>query len=134
MTRPLTIFCGKGGVGKTTLSLAFALWHAGQGRRALVVTSHPLGELALSVSLEGLKQKQPQAAANLFVAHIDPREVIAGTVKESMPSALLADAVLSSRIYQSLIEIVPGLKEFAFVSRIRQLAEQGFVEPVHDKF
>jgi arsenite-transporting ATPase len=134
MTRPLTIFCGKGGVGKTTLSLAFALWHAGQGRRALVVTSHPLAELALSVSLDGLKQKQPQAAANLFVTHIDPREVIAGTVKESMPSALLADAVLSSRIYQSLIEIVPGLKEFAFVSRIQQLAEQGFVEPVHNKF
>ena len=75
MTRPLTIFCGKGGVGKTTLSLAFALWHAREGRRTLVVTSHPLAELALSVSLAGLEQKQPQAAANLFVVHIDPREI-----------------------------------------------------------
>lgn len=134
MTRPLTIFCGKGGVGKTTLSLAFALWHAGQGRRVLVVTSHPLGELALSVSLAGLKETQPQAAANLFVAHIDPIEVLGSKVRENIPSARLADAVLSSRIYQSLIEVVPGLKEIAFMSRIRRLAEQGFQEPAQGEF
>ncbi len=121
---PLSIFCGKGGVGKTTLALAFALAHARAGRNALMVTSHPLKELAVSVSLAGLEQKAPQAAARLFVLHIDPKEILERTVKQQIPSATLADAVVSSRIYQSLIEVAPGLKEMVFLGRLQQLAEQ----------
>lgn len=121
---PLTILCGKGGVGKTTLSLALALRHAGQGRTVLVVTSHPLPELAVSVSLSGLKEKQPAAAANLFIIHLDPREILNEQVRHQIPSQLLAEAVLSSRIYKSLIEVAPGLKELAFLGRLHHLAEE----------
>jgi anion-transporting ArsA/GET3 family ATPase len=121
---PLTIFCGKGGVGKTTLSLAYALGHASQGRSALVVTSHPLAELAVSVSLAGLKDRSPHAAARLFVLHVDSRELIHHTVRQQIPSRILADAVISSRVYQSLIEVAPGLKEIVFLARLRELAEQ----------
>lgn len=125
MARAVTGFCGKGGVGKTTLSLAYAILHAEQGRKVLVVTSHPIPELALTISLKGLKDIRPEAAANLFVIHIESREVLQNTVRQSIGSGILADAVLSSRIYKSLIEVVPGLKEIAFVSRMRQLATQG---------
>jgi Mrp family chromosome partitioning ATPase len=121
---PLIIFCGKGGVGKTTLALAYALQHAGAGRTALVVTSHPLAELAVSVSLAGLKEKSPQAAPRLFVIFVDPKEILAQTVKQQIPSAALAEAVVSSRIYQSLIEVAPGLKEMVFLHRLQQLVEQ----------
>jgi hypothetical protein len=122
--QPLTIFCGKGGVGKTTLALAFALRQARAGRNALLVTSHPLSELAVSVSLAGLKQRAPQAAVRLFVLHIDPKEILEHTVKQQIPSAALASAVTSSRIYQSLIEVAPGLKEMVFLGRLQKLAEQ----------
>ena len=56
MTPLLTVFCGKGGVGKTSLSLAFGLLSAQAGRSTLVVTSHPIEELALSLSLDGLEE------------------------------------------------------------------------------
>ncbi|MBI3934226.1 MAG: ArsA family ATPase [Acidobacteria bacterium] len=131
---PLTIFCGKGGVGKTTLSLAYALAHANAGRNALVVSSHPLAELAVSVSLAGLQKKAPLAASRLFVIHIDPKEILEHTVRHQIPSGALADAVVSSRIYQSLIEVAPGLKEMVFLGRLQQLAEQRSSDDTANKY
>ncbi len=121
---PLTVFCGKGGVGKTTLSLAQGFLHADRGRKTLVVTSHPLTELAVSISLHGLKERFPRAAANLLVVHIDPREVLAAKVRQQIPSHFLAEKILSSRLYQALIEVAPGLKEISFLARLKQLAER----------
>ncbi len=120
---PLLIFCGKGGVGKSTLSLALGLWYARAGRSVLVVSSHSLAELAVSISLSGLKERHPEAVANLFIVHIDPREILGNKVRQQIPSEFLARTVLSSRIYQNLIEVAPGLKEIAFLARLRQLAE-----------
>ena len=120
---PFTIFCGKGGVGKTTLSLAFALWQAELGRSVVVVTSHPLPELAACISLAGLKERFPQAAAHLFIVCLEPRAVLNDKVKEYIPSGVLQKAVLWSRIYNSLVEIAPGLKEIVFLDRLRQLVQ-----------
>jgi anion-transporting ArsA/GET3 family ATPase len=121
---PLTIFCGKGGVGKTSMALAFALRHATEGMPVLVVTSHPLRELAVSVSLAGLKESYPRAAANLFIVHIDALDLLAKKVKQVVPSELLVKKVLASPIYKSLIEIAPGLKEIVFLARLHELAQQ----------
>lgn len=121
----LTVFCGKGGVGKSTLGLAFGCVQAGRGLRTLVVTSHPVEELALSISLQGLPERSPQAAANLFVVHIDAREILAARVRQYFRPAVLAGTVLSSRLYQNLVEVAPGLKEIAFLARLKQLAESG---------
>lgn len=120
----LVIFCGKGGVGKTTLSLAFGLLRAGRGQKTVVVTSHPLSELAVTISLDGLEQMDARAAENLFVIHIDSRRVLAEMVRKQIPTKWLAQKVLSSKIYNSLVEIAPGLKEIAFLSRLRDLAEK----------
>jgi anion-transporting ArsA/GET3 family ATPase len=131
----LIIFCGKGGVGKTTLSLAAGLKHARNGRRVLVVSSHPLEELALAVSLEGLTERFPEAASNLFVLYIDPRDLIAKVVYEHFPSPAMAQKILNSSILTNLIEIAPGLKEFFFLGRLQELVERrknGLGGPVPD--
>lgn len=120
----ILIFCGKGGVGKTTLSLAKALRHAAEGLRTVVVTSHPLKELAVAVSLDGLQEQSPTAAKNLFVVHIDAKEQLAEVVRENFPVEWVASAVLDSKIYRNLIEVAPGLKEFYFLARLQALAER----------
>jgi anion-transporting ArsA/GET3 family ATPase len=45
-------------------------------------------------------------------------------VRQQIPSDLLARTVLSSRIYHNLVEVAPGLKELAFMARLKQLAEE----------
>ena len=120
----VVIFCGKGGVGKTTLSLAAGLKHAMNGRRVLVVSSHPLAELTLAVSLEGLSTRFPAAARNLFVLYIEPRDLIADVVVQHFPSQVMAQKILNSSIFTNLIEIAPGLKEFFFLGRLQELSER----------
>jgi anion-transporting ArsA/GET3 family ATPase len=120
----LVVFCGKGGVGKTTLSLATGLKHAAAGQRVLVVSSHPLAELALAVSLEGLSARFPAAAPNLFVVYINPRDLIADVVRKHFPVPVMAQKILNSSIFTNLIEVAPGLKEFFFLGRLQELAER----------
>jgi arsenite-transporting ATPase len=120
----LAIFCGKGGVGKTTLSLAAGLHQAKQGRKVLVVSSHPLTELVLAVSLDGLSSQFPEAAKNFFVLHIDPKNLVADVVRKYFPVPLMAQRVLSSSIFNNLIDVAPGLKEFFFLVRMQELAER----------
>ena len=118
------VLCGKGGVGKTTLSLAFGLKHANEGKRVVIVSSHPLSELAISVSLEGLGKRFPTAARNLFVVHLDPRELLTEVVEKHFPVPLLARTILNSSLFENLVAIAPGLKEFYFLARLQQLAER----------
>lgn len=118
------VLCGKGGVGKTTLSLAIGLKHANEGKRVVIVSSHPLKELAVAVSLDGLLQRFPVAARNLFVVHLDSRELLTEVVEKHFPVPLLARTILNSSLFENLIAIAPGLKEFYFLARLQQLAER----------
>jgi arsenite-transporting ATPase len=120
----IVVVCGKGGVGKTTVSLALGLKHANEGRRVVIVSSHPVPELAIAVSLEGIATRFPAAARNLFVVHLDPRELLQQVVKENFPVQMVAQAILHSSIFKNLVEIAPGLKEFYFLARLQQLAER----------
>ena len=74
-------FGGKGGVGKTALAGASALWLAGQGRRTLLASTNPVH------SLSGLLEKSvfgaPTAVAdNLWAYEIDTKETIERSKKD----------------------------------------------------
>lgn len=90
----------------------------------MVVSSHTIPELGLTMSLGGIQEQFPRAARNLFVVHLDPKELLADQVRNNFPSQFVADTVLKSQIYNNLIEVAPGLKEFQFLARMQQLAER----------
>src|SRR5512142_464800 len=105
---PVIVCCGKGGVGKTTLSLSLGLEYARQGKRVIVVSSQPLSDVAVTVSLDGLWHADAAAAANLQVTYIDTREILATMFERQFATPLLAQRVLDSRLYKNLIEVAPG--------------------------
>ena len=74
-------FGGKGGVGKTALAGATALWLAGQGKRTLLASTNPVHSLSglLEMSVFGA----PTAVvSNLWAYEIDTKETIERSKKE----------------------------------------------------
>jgi arsenite-transporting ATPase len=63
-------FSGKGGAGKTTLAAASALYHAGKGKRTLLVSTDPAGNLGdifeFKVALEPTR-----VTADLYILQMD---------------------------------------------------------------
>jgi arsenite/tail-anchored protein-transporting ATPase len=76
-------FGGKGGVGKTTLAGATALWLAGQGRRTLLASTNPVHSLSglLGQNVSG-GHTAVSGVPNLWAYEIDTRETIERSKKE----------------------------------------------------
>ena len=67
-------FAGKGGVGKTTMAVAAAAFHAREGRRTLLLTTDPAAHIGRVLECE--VREEPKAVAvisGLDAARIDPR-------------------------------------------------------------
>ena len=71
------LFGGKGGVGKTSMAGATALWLAGQGRRTLLASTNPVHSLSglLGQDVSG-GHTAVTGVSNLRAYEIDTRETI----------------------------------------------------------
>jgi anion-transporting ArsA/GET3 family ATPase len=122
MQTEIAVFCGKGGTGKSTVSVALGIERAEKGEKVILISSHPIAELTLTVSLDGIRERFPRAAENLILLHLDAKEQLANLVRKTFP--ILSEQILASSLYQSLIDVAPGLKEFYFLARLQQIAER----------
>lgn len=91
-------FSGKGGVGKTTMASATAIFHATEGKKTLIVTTDPASNLADVFEQEiGHRITPIEGIAGLFAMEIDPdeatneyKERIIGPFREIMPDDVIA--------------------------------------------
>jgi len=76
-------FGGKGGVGKTVMAGATAVWLSGQGRRALLASTNPVHSLSglLGQDVSG-GHTSVRDAPNLWAYEIDTRETIERSKRE----------------------------------------------------
>ncbi len=78
-----TFFGGKGGVGKTVLAGAMALWHAQQGKRTLLASTNPVHSLTSLLDQNVFGKETPVAGVNnLWAYEIDTRDTIEKSKKE----------------------------------------------------
>lgn len=76
-------FGGKGGVGKTALAGATALWLAGQGKRTLLASTNPVHSLSGLLGQSVFGAPTPvKGADSLWAYEIDTRETIERSKKE----------------------------------------------------
>ena len=70
-------FGGKGGVGKTVFAAATALWHAQQGRRAMLASTNPVHSLSSLLGQNVLGKHTPvEGVPNLWAYEIETKETI----------------------------------------------------------
>ena len=78
-----TFFGGKGGVGKTVLAGATAMWFAQQGRRTLLASTNPVHSLTSLLDQDVFGKPTPvTGVADLMAYEIDTRDTIERSKKE----------------------------------------------------
>jgi arsenite-transporting ATPase len=76
-------FGGKGGVGKTVMAGAAALWFGQQGKRTLLASTNPVHSLTSMLGADVFGRHTPVAGTpNMFAYEIDTKETIEKSKKE----------------------------------------------------
>ena len=102
--RPRTIFfAGKGGVGKTVVSCATAVWLAGSGHRTLLVTTDPAAHIGDVLGATVGPEPTPVASVEgLWAANVDAKAAAV-----AYTDRIIADAVARGRSP----EAIAGMRE-----------------------
>src|SRR5262249_13630708 len=123
---------GAGGVGKTTIAAAIALFAAAQGKRSLVCTIDPARRLANSLGLselgntearigaQSLEEAGVRADAPLYAMMLDTKRTWDEFIERYAP-ADKREQILGSRFYQSLASRLAGSQEYIAMEKLWQL-------------
>lgn len=119
----LVFVTGKGGVGKSTVSIAMGLAAAARGKRTIVceVSSQ---ENASRVFKQGeVGFNEVRVADNLWTISIDPDESIREYLLLQLKVRAMRDLLMRSRIFTYLAAATPGMKELVTIGKIWELAQ-----------
>lgn len=129
MAARLSIFLGKGGVGRTTLACAFAVDRAAAGERVLLASVVAHDDPAARVAHEAAGV---QTEGRLELLRIDARKLVDDLVRRITRLGPMADVIVRQPGYESLVEIVPGVREVAIFHLLEQKRHQGYDRIVLD--
>lgn len=118
LARRLLFTVGKGGVGRTTVTLALALEAARRGKRVLVVELE--GARGLERALSGLATASdpPRELERISHLAVDGQAALEEYLGMVVPVRRLLRTIFDSAIYQYFVAAAPGLKELMAVGKI----------------
>ncbi len=119
----LIVVTGKGGVGKSTISAALGALLANRGRTVLLIEVDPRENLHHLLDTPPSGGEIVEAASNLYLQHLEPRELLDDLVKEKLKVGALVRKVLSSPVHLHFTEGAPGLKQTAVFGRALRMVE-----------
>ena len=120
----LTFVSGKGGVGKTTISLALALRAAGRGERILLAEANSEEQVARLLGRPPTGPVEKGLLPNLCGINIRPDRSFEEYVLLQLRSKLLYRAVFENRFVRNFIEATPGLADLMIVGKIYSLIDR----------
>jgi anion-transporting ArsA/GET3 family ATPase len=134
----IVVCVGSGGVGKTTVAAALALWGALHGQRTAVLTIDPAKRLATCLGLEGPRAQQeqplpPEAFApyglsptgTLTAVLVDQQSAWDAVIKRYAPTPEIHNHILANRFYLGLSRTFAGSHEYMALDTLATLAQRG---------
>lgn len=133
--RRVVVFVGTGGVGKTTISAAFALQAAMAGKRVLCLTIDPAKRLTDSLGLSPGDKQERQVPPELFAAQglscagtlsaltLDRKQTFDELVVKLSANAERRDRILDNKFYQYISTSLAGTQEYMAVEKLLQARE-----------
>jgi len=126
--KKVTMFGGKGGVGKSTCAMATALRYASLGEKTLVISTDPTPSLSDILDLK-CKTKPVKVVDNLYMAELGMDEVKDMWDKRFGHEVYDIFSQVVDLEYHEFVDfitsILPGLKDEFMVHYIKELTESG---------
>lgn len=123
--RELVVVTGKGGVGKSTLSVTIGSLLAARGRRALVLETDPRESLHQLLDVHPSDGAIVPAGPRLRIQNLKTRAVHEAMVRERVKVAALAKRIVANPVFQHFTAGAPGLNELAVLAHARRLVQGG---------
>lgn len=125
----ISLFLGKGGVGRTTLASAFAVDRASAGERVLLVSVVANDDPTARIQHEAAGV---DTRGRLELLTVDARKLVDDLVRRITRLGPMADFMLNHPGYDSLVDIVPGVREMAIFHLLGKKREEGYDRIVLD--
>jgi anion-transporting ArsA/GET3 family ATPase len=122
LDKRLVFVTGKGGVGKSTVSLALALAAAREGKRTILCEVAAQEHLSHVFHRSQVGFREVEMRENLWAISIDPDESMREYVLLQLKVKPMRDLLFRSRIFTYLAAATPGLKELVTIGKIWELA------------
>jgi anion-transporting ArsA/GET3 family ATPase len=123
LDKRLIVVTGKGGVGKSTVSIALGLAAAARGKRTIVceVASQETASRVFNRGEVGFHEVE--MADNLWSISIDPDESMREYVLLQLKVKAMRDMLFRSKVFNYLAAATPGLKELVTIGKIWELSQ-----------
>jgi anion-transporting ArsA/GET3 family ATPase len=112
---------GKGGVGKSTVSIALGMLAARRGKRTIVAELASQDRVGRAFGHEQVDFEEVELAERLFTISIDPQSAMEEYLK--VKTGAVGQALGSSRLFGAFAMATPGMRELLSVGKAWELAQ-----------
>ncbi len=108
---------GKGGVGKTLVTVALGAELAARGKRTLLVVAGGASKAAHLLGVSRIEDQPRQVQPGLYAMHIEPEQAMAEYGRMVLRSQSLYDTLFDNRYVRGFFRGIPGLREWALLGK-----------------
>ncbi len=120
-TPRLSLFTGKGGVGKSTVAAAVAMEAARRGLRPLVVELGHRASMQAIFDVPDIGHDPIEVAPGVHATNVDLDRTLAEYVREHVPVRAVSRRIARSRSFRRFFDAAPAVPEVLTLWRIEQL-------------